>query len=314
MQQPFLSPTSRKRPRSAALLAVASTWLAGCASAAEPAPELLIRADDIGMNHTVNLALRELIRTGLPFSASLMAPCPWFTEAASILRDNPQVAAGIHLTLNSEWADYRWGPVLGASAVPSLVDDNGYFFHTGAELRANGMDLGEVRAELRAQIQRALNAGLDVDYLDYHMLTPVSTPELRAVVEELAAEFDVGLSRYFGEPSVSLWDVEPDRKLATLLDAVSRARPGTPTLVVMHLGLETPEMNALVDANNPADPYRVAKHRAAELDALTSPAFLRAAAERNIRFVTYGDLIERHGLRSMRTPREFAYSLGEERP
>ena len=112
---------------------------------------------------------------------------------------------------------------------------------------------------------------------------------------------------------MSLWDVEPDRKLVTLLDAVNRARPGTPTLVVMHLGLETPEMNALVDANNPADPYRVAKHRAAELDALTSIAFLRATAERNIRFVTYEDLVERYGLQNMRTPQEFAYSLDEER-
>lgn len=313
MRRPVPSPTPRDSLRSATLLAIVSFSLAGCASAAEPAPELLIRADDIGMNHTVNTALQELIRTGVPFSASLMVPCPWFTEAAKTLRDSPQVAIGVHLTLNSEWADYRWGPVLGASAVPSLVDDNGYFFHTGAELRANGMDLGEVKAELRAQIRRALNAGLDVDYLDYHMLTAVSTPELRAVVEELAAEFKVGLSRYFGEPSVSLWDVEPDRKLVALLDAVNRARPGIPTLVVMHLGLETAEMNALVDANNPADPYRTAKHRAAELDALTSPAFLRAAAERNIRFVTYGDLVQRYGLQNMQAPQAFAYSLGEER-
>ena len=169
MRQPVPSPTPRGTLRSAALLAVLSSWLVGCASAAEPAPELLIRADDIGMNHAVNTALREFIRTGVTFSASVMVPCPWFTEAATILRDSPQVGVGIHLTLNSEWADYRWGPVLGASAVPSLVDDNGYFFHTGAELLANGMDLGEVKAELRAQIRRALSAGLDVDYLDYHM-------------------------------------------------------------------------------------------------------------------------------------------------
>lgn len=313
MLRPVPGPTPRSNLRSAALLAVLCGWFAGCASASEPAPELLIRADDIGMNHTVNTALREFARTGLPFSASVMVPCPWFAEAAKILRDSPQVSVGIHLTLNSEWADYRWGPVLGASAVSSLVDGNGYFFHTGAELLANGMDIGEAKAELRAQVRRALNAGLDVDYLDYHMLTAVSTPELRAVVEELAAEFNVALSRYFREPSVTLWNVEPDRKLVVLLDTVNGARPGTPTLVVTHLGLETPEMNALVDANNPADPYRVAKHRAAELDALTSLAFLRAAAERNIRFVTYADLVERYGLQSMRTPHEFAYSLGEDR-
>jgi predicted glycoside hydrolase/deacetylase ChbG (UPF0249 family) len=246
----------------------------------------------------------------MPFSASVMVPCPWFPEAVKILNDNPQVSVGIHLTLNSEWTDYRWGPVLGATTVPSLVDENGYFFHTAAELFEHGMDIGEVESELRAQIEQALRSGLDVDYLDYHMLTAISTPELRSVVEKLAEEFGVGLSQYFGEPSVSLWDVEPDKKLVTLLDAVERTRPGESTLVVMHLGEETPEMKALVDANNPLDPHRVALHRAEELSAITSPAFFRAAEARGIRFVTYEDVVEREGLDDMRAPEEDGYSTG----
>jgi predicted glycoside hydrolase/deacetylase ChbG (UPF0249 family) len=276
----------------------------------DEAPEILVRIDDIGMNHTVNTAMGELVRTGMPFSASVMVPCPWFPEAVKILNDNPQVSVGIHLTLNSEWTDYRWGPVLGATTVPSLVDENGYFFHTAAELFEHGMDIGEVESELRAQIEQALRSGLDVDYLDYHMLTAISTPELRSVVEKLAEEFGVGLSQYFGEPSVSLWDVEPDKKLVTLLDAVERTRPGESTLVVMHLGEETPEMKALVDANNPLDPHRVALHRAEELAAITSPAFFRAAEARGIRFVTYEDVVEREGLDDMRAPEEDGYSTG----
>ena len=304
--------SSARRRRCRGFLAAATNLvLAACASAAEPVPEILIRTDDIGMSHAVNTAMRRFMRTGVPFSATVMTPCPWFSEAAAILRDNPDVSVGIHLTLNSEWSDYRWGPVLGASRVPTLVDANGWFFHTAAELLANEPDMADVEAELRAQIERALDAGLDVDFLDYHMLTAISTPELSAVVEKLAAEFEVGLSRYFGEPSVSLWDVEPAQKLVTLLDAVDRAPPGVATLVVVHLGLETPEMNALVDANNPADPYRVAQHRAAELDALTAPAFVRRAADRDVRFVTYRDLVERHGLGSMQRPAAVGYSTGE---
>lgn len=291
------------------VIAALATVLSGCATAAEPGPELLIRTDDIGMNHAVNTAMRALIRDGVPFSATVMTPCPWFSEAAEILRNNPQVSVGIHLTLNSEWSHYRWGPVLGATTVPSLVDGDGWFFHTGPQLLENEPSLAEVEDELRAQIQRALDAGLDVDFLDYHMLTAVSTPELRAVVERLAAEFEVGLSHYFGEPSASLWDVEPGRKLTSLLDVVDRADTGVPTMVVIHLGLETPEMNALVDANYAVDPYRVAKHRAAELDAVTSPAFRRAAEARGIRFVTYRDLIERYGLKAMRPPQGSGYSM-----
>lgn len=293
----------------ASLLALVTLALSAPLAAAEP-PELLIRADDIGMNHAVNSAMLEVIRTGLPFSATVMVPCPWFPEAARILRDNPQVSVGIHLTLNSEWADYRWGPVLGATRVPSLVDDNGYFFHTAAELFENDMSLDEVAAELRAQIEQAQRAGLKLDFLDYHMLTAMRTPELRAVVEKLANEFRLGLSHYFGEPSLSLWDVAPERKLVTLMDLVEQVQPGVPTLLVMHLGQETPEMNALVDANWVADPYRVAKHRSEELAALTSPAFLRAAAARDIRFVTYRDMVKRYGLESMQSPGdEIGYSL-----
>ena len=293
-----------------ALIVAAILSMHANAAVADPGPpELLIRTDDIGMSHAVNTALRQFVRTGVPFSASVMVPCPWFDEAAGILRDNPRISVGIHLTLNSEWADYRWGPVLGASAVPSLVDDDGRFFPTAAQLIDNGAVPGEVEAELRAQIERALNAGLDVDYLDYHMLTATSTPEFRRVVEKLAKDYGLGLSRYFGEPSLSLWDVEPDAKLVTLLDFVDSVGGGRPNLLVIHLGLETPEMNALVDANNPAAPYRVARHRQAELDALTSPAFLRAAERRGIRFVTYADLVERYGLDAMAAPDGFGYSM-----
>ncbi len=295
-----------------ALLLPPGAWPA---AAAEPAagPELAIRCDDVGMCHSVNMAVRRLLATGIPFSASVMVACPWYLEAAEILRDQPQVSVGIHLTLNSEWGAYKWGPVLGRSRVPTLVDGNGHFHATEADFAAAGVDLGEVRLELRAQIERARRAGARIDYLDYHMLTAVSTPELRAIVEELAREYGLGLARYFGERSASLWDVAPENKLRSLLATVAGLRPGPPNLVVMHLGLETPEMSALVDLNNPADPYRVARHRQAELEALTSPAFRRAVAARGIRLVTYRDIIVRHGLASMVRPEGApGYSMGDD--
>ena len=76
-------------------------------------PELLIRIDDIGMNHSVNLALAQLADTKIPLSASVMFACPWYQEAVEILKKNPQISVGVHLVLNSEWKGYRWGPVLG---------------------------------------------------------------------------------------------------------------------------------------------------------------------------------------------------------
>jgi predicted glycoside hydrolase/deacetylase ChbG (UPF0249 family) len=263
--------------------------------------QLLIRCDDVGMSHAVNLAVRELLKTGLPFSVSVMVPCPWFLEAVEILRANPQIGVGLHLTLNSEWSVYKWGPVAGASVVPSLVDDRGYFFASEAEFAAAAPQLDEVRLELEAQIRRALAAGLRVDYLDYHMLTAVSTPELRAVVEELAEKYGFGLSRYFGETSVSLWADPPGSKLESLLGHVGKIEPGL-SLLVIHLGMETPEMSAMVDLNNEDDPYRVAVHRQAELDAVTSPAFRQALTKAGIELASYREVIDARGLDSMTPP------------
>src|SRR5215218_6954526 len=89
---------------------------------------VLIRCDDIGMCHSVNVAAKQALETGIPVSMSVMVPCPWFTEAAEMLKKYPNVSIGIHLTLNSEWKQYRWGPVAGAGSVPSLVDSFGNFF------------------------------------------------------------------------------------------------------------------------------------------------------------------------------------------
>lgn len=113
---------------------------------------LLIRCDDIGMSHAVNLAARELIEQGLKFSASVMVPCGWFDEAVSILNEVDNVSIGIHLTLNSEWKNYRWGPIAGVSAVTSLIDSVGYFFLSRSLFFENNPKLDEVELDLRAQI------------------------------------------------------------------------------------------------------------------------------------------------------------------
>src|SRR5438128_1672428 len=75
---------------------------------------VLIRCDDIGMCHSVNVAAEEVLKKGFPVSMSVMVACPWFTEAVEMLKKYPNVSIGIHLTLNSEWKQYRWGPVSGA--------------------------------------------------------------------------------------------------------------------------------------------------------------------------------------------------------
>lgn len=160
---------------------------------------VVVHADDIGMCHAANQGAFEALRNGPATCGSLMVPCPWFREAADVAREDPSLDLGVHLTLNSEWPHYRWGPVAGRSAVPSLLDDQGYLPRTIAEVwRAARPD--EVETELRAQIEHALESGVDVTHLDSHM-GAVFFPGLLEVYAKLASEF-----------RVPLFAVRPDRK------------------------------------------------------------------------------------------------------
>ena len=261
----------------------------------------LVRCDDIGMCHSVNMALQQVIESGLPISTSVMFACPWYQEAVEILKEHPEVSVGIHLTLNAEWKNYRWGPVLGKEAVPSLVDSLGYFFPSRSKLFANNSKFEEIEMELRAQIDRATNSGIQIDYIDYHMGAAVQTLELRRLVESLAEEYELGIAQYFGEKySSNTYNAPLDSKADSLVDVVDNLQPGI-NLQVIHIGLDTPEMQAMIDLN-PFGLADMSKEREAELNSLLSDQFRDALTKNNIRSITYRDLIDMIGLENMKRP------------
>jgi chitin disaccharide deacetylase len=263
---------------------------------------LIIRCDDIGMCHTVNIAFEKVLQTGIPVSASVMFACPWYQEAVDMLKLHPEVSVGIHLTLNAEWKNYRWGPVSGSRTVPTLVDSCGFFFPSRSRLFAHNPSIHEIEVELRAQIDRAIGSGLKIDYVDYHMGAAVQTPELRSLVERLASEYKLGISRWFGETDMrGAYSVSPANKLDTLVNQLRGTFTAGPSLLVFHVGLETEEMNALIDLN-PFGPPMMSKHRNAELEALTSATFRSVLRERQFALLTYRQLIEQMGLSSMKRP------------
>jgi chitin disaccharide deacetylase len=265
---------------------------------------LIIRTDDAGMSHSVNMALEKLIATGMPVSVSVMFPTPWYQETVDILKRNPEVAVGIHLTLNSEWKNYRWGPVLGRTAVPSLVDADGYFFASAEALHQNHPDLKEVEKELRAQIERARRSGLKIDYVDYHMGTAVRYPEFREITERLAKEYGLGMSQYFGDTRYDpQYSAAPRDKTDSLVAMVDRLKPRF-NLVVTHVGIDDAELGALLDMNTSGPLPDMSKNRQGELDALTSQRFSEALKARNVRLITYRQVIEMQGLKSMRRPED----------
>ena len=247
-------------------------------------PQLLLRLDDVGSTHSVNMAVEELARTGIPFSASLQFACPWYQEAVAILKKYPNVSVGVHLTLTSEWRGYRWGPVTGRTAVPSLVDSNGYFYQSTEAFGQCGYKLNEVETELSAQIERALASGLQISYIDPHMGVALSTPQLRALTEKLAHKYKLAISplskvSYFGETYMEMWGEPVKTKKSAFLEYINHLDPKKPNLVVIHTATPGPEIDALYDMNasemnSPEGKPLSSLHRQTELNMLLSPEFM----------------------------------------
>ncbi len=269
--------------------------------------KLLIRCDDIGMSHSINMAAKELIESGVVFSASVMFPCAWYQEAVDLLKLHPQIAVGVHLTLNAEWKNYRWGPISGREKVPSLVDEHGYFFPSRATFFANNPKLEEVEFELRAQIERALKSGLSISYLDYHMGTAVDNPEMRKIVEKLAKEYKLGISRYFNEVEFkSIYSDPIESKYDSLSARINKIEARDVHLLVCHIGKDNDELQAMIDMNK-FGLSEMSKHRNAELNALLNANKDNIFEKYNIRLVNYSDVMKEKGIDNMKSPVETGY-------
>lgn len=149
---------------------------------------LIIHADDLGMDHSVNRATFEALEKGWITSASILVPCPWFPEVAKWAREHPNADLGIHQALNSEWTGFRWGPVASKDHVPSLLDPDGYLPLDTPEVAKNAKP-AEVEEELRAQIDRARAVGIHLTHLDSHMGALFETPQLFAVYKKMGQTY-----------------------------------------------------------------------------------------------------------------------------
>lgn len=284
-------------------LFIALLWSGSLAQQSSQEPiNILIRCDDIGMCHAVNTAAEQVLQAGFPVSMSVMFACPWYQEGVEVLKKYPNVSVGIHLTLNAEWKNYRWGPISGSSKVPTLVDSVGYFFPSRSLLFGNNPSLEEIETELRAQIERAVHSGLRIDYMDYHMGAAMQNLETRAIVEKLASEYHLAISRYFDEVDVEGGYSAPvNNKLDTILAKLKGLQPGGTKLLVFHIGDDTPELRAMEDLNT-FGLKEMSKHRQAELNVLKSKRFQNLIHEKRFRLVNYKTLIDERGLDAMKRP------------
>lgn len=135
----------------------------------QTAINLITRGDDLGAFKAGNHAILDAFRRGILRNASVMIPAPQIEHAVALVKQEPDLCLGLHVTLTSEWYTPRWGPVSSPEDVPSLVDEDGYFYKNSGELHKHGGKLDEMIREVRAQLVRARELGLNIRYMDEHM-------------------------------------------------------------------------------------------------------------------------------------------------
>lgn len=261
---------------------------------------LIIHADDIGMSHSVNVASFEALQKGWVSSGSIMAPCPWFNEAAEFARQHPEVDLGLHLTLTSEWQNYRWGPVTRAD-VPSLLDAGGLFARDTSGIGTKAV-ASEAAGEIATQVARAKSAGIRFTHLDNHMGALSQNAALFRAYIDLGRSVGVPMSFSRGEVSayagaVDLRELpmpmglhvdESDDLLQRYREKFSALGPGV-YIMVVHLGYDDPELRAIMknDAGTAAGRQR-------DYDLVSNPEFQRILRENAIKLIGWKDLTEQH--------------------
>lgn len=126
---------------------------------------LIVNADDFGMCHAANEAVFDLFENGQILSSTIMMPCPAAKEAVEFSNAHPEYAIGIHLTLTSEWKNYRWKTLTDA---PSLTDEAGFMWKEAKMVERYGK-MKEIEKEIEAQIDYALSLGMKPSHIDNHM-------------------------------------------------------------------------------------------------------------------------------------------------
>jgi hypothetical protein len=236
---------------------------------------IIIHTDDIGMSHASYAAFTDLWLANIISSSAVMVPCPWFPKVAAYCRANPAADVGVHLTLTSEWDNYRWGPISTRDASSGLMDGEGFFPRSTPAIQESG-NPDCVQHELFAQVQRAIDAGIVPTHADTHMGS-VFHPKFLPAYVKLAKHYKLpvmiprldegGLRRWGYEGEMLRWALDtlqqleddglplmdhvtgmpldkPEQRLEQVFAALDAIQPGI-THFIIHPSHDTPEARAI---------------------------------------------------------------------
>jgi predicted glycoside hydrolase/deacetylase ChbG (UPF0249 family) len=295
-------------------------------------PCLIVNADDYGYFGGVSRGIIEAAARGIVTATGVFANAARFDEDVAALRNCAALDAGVHLNLTD-------GRPLTPDMRERLSRWGGRF--PGKFTLARAVMLGAVRdkdveVEWRAQIERCLDAGLTLHFLNSHEHIHM-LPALFIRVQALAAEYRVphvrlaaaALARSGGaggllrgviirvlEPAARHRAAQPVARFLGLeasgrlgladLDAVTASLlPGGVYELMCHPGH--------LDRSEVTDPRLLGYHDwEGELAALTDPRAKALLRNRGIRLVGYRDIAVEDGRLVARTEQRQAQGPGEQ--
>ncbi len=274
---------------------------------------VILHVDDVGMSHSSNEGAIQAIEDGVASSFAVMMPCPWVPEIAKYLQAHPETDSGLHLTLTSEWKDYRWPPLAGPT-VPGLIDPEGCLWSSVAQVITQATP-DEIDREIRAQLNRAKRLNMPVTHLDSHMGTLFARPDYFAKYAQLGIENQIPILVAGGHLTYTqrenpgavgalrpwipkIWDAglpiiddlhtntygwQPEDKETRLVDLLKALKPGI-TEILFH-------------ASDPSDVFPLitgsSESRRADLHSLLSPRVKETIQTEGIHVTTWRELMKR---------------------
>ena len=266
---------------------------------------VIIHADDLGVSHSENSASIAAMEKGSVSSASIMVPCPWFPEIAAYAQAHPVADLGLHITLTSEWKYYKWGPVSSKTKVPGLLNANGFLYSSVDSVVKNASG-SEVEEEIRNQVKRAIQFGVQPTHLDAHMGTalyrldflksyikighefkiPVFIPRqleipLKVKLDTLISEKDI-IVDYIASAEPADFKTGFKNFYTT---AIKNIKPGL-TYLIIHTAYDNDEMKAITIDH----PDWGAAWRQEDFNFFSSPECAKLLKENNIYVITWKEI------------------------
>jgi predicted glycoside hydrolase/deacetylase ChbG (UPF0249 family) len=149
--------------------------------------QLIINADDFGLNTLTSQSIIDLYQLGMVTSASILTNFSAFESSAELLKNN-KLDIGLHLNL----LDGK--PVNNKTLLTSLVDKNGFFLKSPYKLYTKiilgGIKEKELEVEIRAQIEKAMDRGIKLSHINGHQHVHMF-PVIDKIILRIAGEYKI---------------------------------------------------------------------------------------------------------------------------